>query len=144
MILFIYLCILVLNVVAILLTYRSLGTELEKKEKYICVIVGIAIMYMIVTCVYWLSTKNIDLGQASSTAKNLITFSFVPVNSILVLPFLASSYKHLKAGRLQTEKFRNRAILILAVLVVILIFEFFYFKDIQNGILSVINAATQK
>lgn len=80
MLLFIYLCILVLNVVAVYLVYRFLGTQLEKKEKWIFIIAGVAIMYLIVTAVYGISTKDIDLGKAASTTRNLITFAFVPVN----------------------------------------------------------------
>ena len=80
MILFIYLCILVLNVVAVYLVYRFLGTQLEKKEKWIFIIAGVAIMSLIVTAVSGLSTKDIDLGKAASTTRNLITFAFVPVN----------------------------------------------------------------
>ena len=138
--LFIYFCILILNILAVFLTYRFLGNDTEKKERWIFIIVGFAVMYMLVSIVYWLSTKNIDLGIAESTAKNLITFAFVPVNAIAVLPFLARSYSYLKMGRLQQDKFKNRIILLIAILVIVLIIEFFYFKNIQTGILNIINA----
>ena len=140
MILFIYLCILALNAVAIFLMYRFLGTNIEKKEKWIFIAVGIAFMYMLVSFVYWLSTKDIDLGTNSNLASNFITFTFVPVNSILILPFLASSYRYWKEGRLKPEKFRNRIILAVIILLIVLVIEFFYFQDIQNGILSLIQA----
>ena len=138
--LFIYFCILVLNIVAIFLTYRFLGNDTEKKERWIFIIVGVAIMYMLVSIVYWLSTKNIDLGSAESTAKNLITFAFVPVNGIAVLPFVARAYSYFKIGKLEQEKFKNRVILALVILFIILLIEFFYFKNIQTGILNIINA----
>jgi hypothetical protein len=140
MILFIYLCILALNAVAIFLMYRFLGTNIEKKEKWIFIAVGIAFMYMLVSFVYWLSTKDIDLGTNSNLASNFITFTFVPVNSILILPFLASSYRYWKEGRLKPEKFRNRIILAVIILLIVLVIEFFYFQDIQNGILSLVQA----
>ena len=140
MILFIYLCILALNVVAIFLMYRFLVTNIEKKEKWIFIAVGIAFMYMLVSFVYWLSTKDIDLGTNSNLASNFITFTFVPVNSILILPFLASSYRYWKEGRLKPEKFRNRIILAIIILLIVLVIEFFYFQDIQNGILSLVQA----
>ncbi len=142
MILFIYLCILVLNVLAVFLTYRFLGENTEKKEKLIFVIVGIAAMYMLVTVVYWLSTNNINLGEGASTAKNLITFAFVPVNAIAILPFLARSYYYAKMGKLQKDQFKNRIILLVVILLVVLIIEFFYFKNIQTGILNITNSRT--
>ena len=139
MLLFIYACIFILNLVAILLTYRFLGNDLGKKEKGIFIIVGIAVMYLLVTLVYWLSTKSVNLGQSMGEGQNLITFAFVPVNSIVILPFLASSYKSLKMGKMENEIFKRRAILLAAILLVVLVIEFFYFKDIQTGILNLVN-----
>lgn len=141
MVIFIYLCILILNVVAVFMTYKFLGEGFEQKQKLTFIVVGIAIMYMLVSLIYWLSTKNIDLGTTNEMGKNFIVFTFVPINSMIVLPFLASSYKYFKQGRLKTQNFKNRIILIAVILIIVLVLEFFYFKDIQNSILSMIQAA---
>lgn len=141
MVIFIYLCILILNVVAVFMTYKFLGEDFEQKQKLTFIVVGIAIMYMLVSLIYWLSTKNIDLGTTNEMGKNFIVFTFVPINSMIVLPFLASSYKYFKQGRLKTQNFKNRIILIAVILIIVLVLEFFYFKDIQNSILSIIQAA---
>ena len=140
MIIFIYLCILALNVVAVLINYRFLGTEIDKKEKLIFTVVCIAIMYVTVSIVYGLSVKNIEETRLVELAKNYMVFTFVPVNAILVLPFFARSYKYLKLGRLKKENFRNRTILLIVILLIILTIEFFYFQDIQTGILNIINS----
>ena len=140
MIIFIYLCILILNMVAIFMTYKFLGEDFEKKEKSIFLVVGVAVMYMVVSLTYWLSTKGVDLGINNEMGKNFIIFTFVPINSMLVLPFSASSYKYFKQGRLKKQNFRNRIILLCVILIIALILEFFYFKDIQNSILSMIEA----
>ncbi len=138
--LFIYACILVLNVVTMLLTYKFLGSELEKKDKIIAIAVGFALLYVMVTGVYWISTSGIELGEIAGTAQNLITFAFVPVNGLLILPFLAISYRQLKQGNLKKETFKKRCIILGVLLVILLLIEYFYFKDIQNGILSMIQA----
>lgn len=140
MTLFIYICILALNLAVIFMTYKFLGQDMEKKEKVIFIAIGIAIIYVIVSGVYWLSTKSANLGELAEAGKDFIIFTFVPVNAIIALPFFASSYKNMKNGRLKTEKFKNRCILIGTMLVIVLIFEFFYFKDIQAGILSIVQA----
>ena len=98
-------------------------------------------MYLAVTGIYWLSTQNTNFPNAKS-AQSLITFTFVPVNGIVILPMLASSYRYLKEGRLKMDKFRNRAILLAVVLIIILIIEFFYFKDIQSGIMQMLQKGT--
>ena len=48
--------------------------------------------------------------------------------------------KYWKEGKLKTIPFRNRCILLGVILVIVLLIEFFYFKDIQNGILSIISS----
>lgn len=141
MIIFIYACILALNLVAIFLIYYFLGKEMDKKSKGIFIIVGIAIIYMLVSFIYWISTKDINLGTSGKTGQNLITFTFVPVNAIVILPFLANSYRQLKTGKLKSVPFRNRCIVLVVILFILLIIEFFYFKDIQNGILNMLQNA---
>ena len=135
MVIIIYLGILLINVVAVFMVYKFLGTDMEKKEKLIFIAIGTSIMYVTVSFVYWLSTKNVDFGDIRSYGENFITFTFVPINSMITL-----SYKYFREGRLKQDKFRNRVILMIAVLVVVLIIEFFYFKDIQTGILNIINS----
>ena len=94
MLAFIYIFILILNVVSIVLTYHFLGKDMDKKSKGIFIVIGIAFIYLLVSLVYWLGTMNIDLGVDGDTGKDLITFTFVPVNSIIIMPFLANSYKY--------------------------------------------------
>lgn len=140
MLVFIYICILLLNLVAVLLTYHCLGKDMDKKTKGIFIIIGIAVMYILVTFVYWIGTKNVSLEVDTDAMKNLITFTFVPVNAIIILPFLAKSYRKLKDNKIQSEQLRNRCILIGIILIIVLVVEFFYFKNIQNGILSILNS----
>ena len=136
-------CILVLNLVAIFLTYHFLGKEMDKKTKGIFIIIGIAVIYMLVSFAYWMGTKDIELGTSESFGKNLITFTFVPVNAIVILPFLANSYKNLQAGRLKKVAFKNRCILLAIVLVILLVIEISYFKEVQIGIYNMLESAKE-
>ena len=43
----IYLCILVLNLAAIFMTYKFLGKEIEQKERLIFIAIGTAIIYVL-------------------------------------------------------------------------------------------------
>lgn len=142
MLLFMFFIIL-LNIIAIALTYYCLD-GLEKKDRILFIAMGIAIMYMLTSFVYWISTKNIEIKEVSEQCKNLIIFLFVPINGILVLPILARSYRKYKIGRLKADKFRNRVILLAVFLLVALIIECSYFKDIQNGVVQMLNQNLQK
>jgi len=135
--------ILVLNIVAIALTYYSLS-NLEKKEKIIFIAVGIAIIYVLTSLVYWISTKDIAIKEVSELGKNLITFLFVPINGLVVLPILAKSYNKYKLGSLGLDKLKNRGIVLIVILAIILMIECSYFKEIQNNVVLVIEKNNEK
>lgn len=135
---FIVIFILILNIVNIFAMYKLLGESVEKKDKLIFIAVGVAIMYGLVSLVYWISGIGID-ETASEAGRDLITFTFVPVNGLCTLTFFTSSYKKYKDGKLKIDKLRNRMIIIVIALIILLIGEFFYFKNIQNNALELFN-----
>lgn len=129
--------IIILNIVAIALVYYCLE-NMEKKEKIIFIGAGIAVIYILTSFVYWISTQNVEIKEVSEMGKNLITLLFVPVNAIIVLPLLAKSYRKYSAGKLKADKFRNRVIVLTIILAILLIMECTYFKDIQNSVVNMI------
>lgn len=131
--------ILILNIVSIVLMYYCLG-DVEKKEKFIFIAVGTGIMYILTSLVYWISTMKIEVTEVSETGKNLITFLFVPVNGLIILPILAKSYAKLKFGSLSNRVFANRVIVLAILLIIVLIFECIYFKGIQEQVVDLIKA----
>ena len=137
---FIILFILLINVINIFAIYKLLGKDIKNKEKIIFIAVGVAIMYMLVSVVYWLSSIGMD-KNAADAGRDFITFTFVPVNGLCVLTFLSSSYKKFKEGRLKANILRNRCVVLVAVLIILLVIEFFYFKNIQNNALEILNDA---
>ena len=137
----IVLFILLINIVNIFTIYKLLGKDLGSKEKIIFIAVGVAIMYMIVSGVYWLSGIGID-ENATEAGRDFITFTFVPVNSLCVFTFFSVSYKSYKNGRIKSDILKNRTILLVAILFILLIIEFFYFKNIQNNALEILKNNT--
>ena len=134
--------IIVLNIIAIALTYYCLS-DLEKKDKVIFIAVCVAIIYMLTTFVYWISTKSIAVKEVSDLGKNLITFLFVPINTLVVVPLFAKSYNKYKTGFLAFDKLRNRGIVLGAILLIILIIECVYFKNVQNTVITLIEKNQQ-
>lgn len=134
--------IIVLNIIAIALTYYCLS-DLEKKDKVIFIAVCVAIIYMLTTLVYWISTKSVAVKEVSDLGKNLITFLFVPINTLVVVPLLAKSYNKYKTGFLAFDKLRNRGIVLGAILLIILIIECVYFKNVQNTVITLIEKNQQ-
>ena len=72
-------------------------------------------------------------------AKDMITYTFVPVNTILVLPFMIRSFNKRKENEITTSQLNMRATIVLIITIVILVSEFFYFRKIQQGIIDIYN-----
>lgn len=98
---------------------------------------------MLTTFVYWISTKSVAVKEVSDLGKNLITFLFVPINTLVVVPLFAKSYNKYKTGFLAFDKLRNRGIVLGAILLIILIIECVYFKNVQNTVITLIEKNQQ-
>ena len=135
---------LILNAVSILLMYKCLN-GIEKKERWIFVIIGTALMYVVTNITYWFGTKNIQISEETlQLGKDLIIFLFVPINGILILPLFAKSYMKFKLGNMDFSILRNRGIVLLVILLIILIIEGIYFGNIQKQVLNIINQKNNK
>ena len=72
--------------------------------------------------------------------RKIVLLMFIPINGLIVLTQSASSFAQIKSG-IVTKKKMNKRIKILAIIFAILIIlECIYFKNIQNGIINLINA----
>ena len=134
----ILLFIVILNIVSIALMYYCLA-DLTKKEKLIYIAGGTSLMYVLTTIVYWISTNGIEINQVSEMGKNLITFLFVPINGIIILPLFAKSYYNYKTGGLDGSILKKRAIVLGVILLIIFTLECVYFKNIQKQVVDLIN-----
>lgn len=121
-----------INAFAVALVYQFIK-KLSSKEKLIFIAISLAIHYILITIVYWLSSFGVD-KKVVDEASQFIIYMFVPINTILTIPFIANAYYKLKKNKLSKKKFTNRCILMLLLGIVILIIEYFYFQYIQTGI----------
>lgn len=130
--------IIVANLIAILLTYYSFNKSIEKTKRLLYTMISVGVMYILILIVYSFSSIGIA-KKASSAAKDMITYTFVPVNTILVLPFMIRSFNKRKENEITTSQLNMRATIVLIITIVILVSEFFYFRKIQQGIIDIYN-----
>ena len=135
---FIILFIVIANIVALLLTYHSFGKNIDNQKKMLYTMLGFGTMYIIILIIYWLSSIGIENKAASQSSKDMITFTFVPVNTIILLPILIRAYSKVKNKQMDIQTLNKRTIIMLIVGVVLIIGEFFYFRNIQEGIIKMI------
>ena len=120
------------NIIAIAMIYQFIK-KLDNKNKIIFMAASVAIMYALVSLVYWISGFGIE-EKIHNNMKNFITYLFVPVNLILFVPYFASQYMKVKENELKVEKFAKKLSTLVVILIIVLIIEFFYFRNVQNNV----------
>ena len=128
----IVLAIAIVNILAILIVYKFLK-KLPKKEILVFLAVSVAIIYILISIVYWFSGFGIE-ENIHEKSKKYVIYVFVPVNIILFVPFIAAKYNKLKSKDIKLEKFIKNVMITFIIMIIVLVVEFFYFKKIQQNI----------
>lgn len=131
--LFILLFILVANIVAMLLIYHSFSKNIEKTKRLLYTMISMGIIYITVLVIYFFSSIGID-KEIATQAKQTIVFAFVPVNSIILIPYLLRSFNKRKNKEITGDQLNKRAVTMVIIAVVLIVSEFFYFRNIEKGI----------
>lgn len=131
---YIMLAILFVNAIAITLVYQFIK-KLPKMEKIIFIGISFAIMYVAVSISYWISSFGIE-ENINETLKSFIIYIFVPVNVIILVPFVARKYYKWRKNEIDKESLIKRIIIVSIIGVIILAVETIYFKQIKKNIES--------
>lgn len=129
---FITLAILFANAIAITLVYQFVK-GLPKMEKIIFIGVSFAIMYVLVSISYWVSGFGIG-ENVNDALKNFIIYIFVPVNVIILIPFVARKYYKWRKNETNKESLIKRIIIVSVIGILILAVETVYIKEIKRDI----------
>lgn len=129
---FITLAILFVNAIAITLVYQFIK-RLPKMEKIIFIGASFAIMYVLVSISYWISSFGIE-ETVNEALKSFIIYIFVPVNVIILIPFVARKYYKWRQNETDKESLIKRVIIVSIVGVIILAVQTIYFKQIKKNI----------
>lgn len=134
----IFLFISLANVVSFLLIYHSFNKNIEKTKKLLYTMISMGIIYIVVLIIYFFSSIGLS-KEATKQAKDMIIFSFVPVNSIILIPFLIRSFNQRKNNDITTEQLNRRTVIMIIIAVILIIGEFFYFRNIEKGIINIVS-----
>lgn len=129
---YITLAILFVNAIAITLVYQFIK-RLPKMEKIIFIGASFAIMYVLVSISYWISSFGIE-ETVNEALKSFIIYIFVPVNVIILIPFVARKYYKWRQNEIDKESLIKRVIIVSIVGVIILAVQTIYFKQIKKNI----------
>lgn len=137
--LLITLFILVANVVGLLLVYHSFDKRIDKNKKLMYTMIAFGIMYILTLIIYFFSSLGINNENVTENSRNMITFAFVPINTIILLPILIRSFNNRKINKITMEQLNRTTIIMIIIAIALIIIEFFSFRNIQKGIIEIFN-----
>ncbi len=139
---FIMLALLLANAIAITLIYQFVK-KLPKMNKIIFIAASFAIVYLLVSIMYWISGFGIE-KNINEAAKDFIIFAFVPVNVIIFIPFIANKYNKLMLKKIKKEDFIKTIVIVSILALIVLTIECLYFKGMKKNIKQVNETVTKQ
>ena len=130
----------ILYILLISSTMHSLKLVESTKVKVGFIVTGFILMLVSIWVTFYISISglNYENAQIVGRVRNLLVAVFVPVNGLIVMPYLAKMLSKIGSNELTQEKFKKRLIILAIIYFAILIFECSYFKSTQIGILEMI------
>lgn len=119
-------------------TYRSLG-NIEISKKILWIIAELFIVWIATFVTYQMSKNAIEYPNKTVMAyvQNILVFIFTGINGLFVMPLFSRSLENLYQESASKEQVIYRALLCIAILIVLSLLECGYMANTQEGILKV-------
>lgn len=131
----------ILYIILISSTLHNLGSVADNKVKILYMVVLLVIILICTLITFYISATGVEYENTKmiGNIRNMILAVFVPVNGLIVMPYLANLLSKIGSNSITQEKFKKRLVILVITFFVILIFECSYFESTQLGILKLIN-----
>lgn len=131
----------ILYIVLIAFTLKKLSFVTDNKIKIAYIIIGLFIMFIVTLIVFNISSNGIKFENAEVTGKvkNMLLAVFIPVNGLITMPYLASLFGKASLNEIEKDKLNKRLLILIVLFIIIMIFEYSYFKSTQQGIVNMIS-----
>lgn len=140
MIILILIITIVLYIIYIAFTLHNLNNAMDNKIKIAYITIGTIITFLITLIIFNISTNGVEYENKEmiGSVRNIILAVFVPVNGLIVMPYLANLMSKINSNEITQDKFKKKIIIIAIIFIVVIIFECSYFKSTQLGILKIL------
>ena len=130
--------IIIIYLIVLAWTWHNLS-GIEHGKKIIYTIVGLIVMYIITMITFNISKTGItyENPEMEKDIGNMLILIFAGLNSLIVLPYISRLLSRINDDDIEKNQVSKRIMVIIVVLVLCLIMESGYLKDIQNGIINV-------
>ncbi len=108
--------------------------------KILYIILSTLIMLFITYIIFCISKSTIQYSNEIMVKdiRNILVLIFTPINGIIIVPFLAKQVNKIKENSIDEDTFKKKIIITIVILVITIIIEIAYLKNIQLGILKLL------
>ena len=142
----IYFIIIILFAVLILWIWNNTKDFEKNSKKLKFGTIGILALFIITFIIFNISKIGITYPNKEilKQVRRIAVLLCVPINGYLSLPHIAKIISDIKNNSIEDEKSKKRIIILSVIVVLAIIFEIFYLKDFQRGIIeNLINVSTK-
>lgn len=135
--------ILIMFIILLMWSWHSLG-NIETKSKIIIITVSIIVIYIITWLIFTISKLGIIYGnkEGMNTVETvfslLITIVFSIINGYVIMPYVFRNLERINNVEVEKENITKIIKKVLIIILILAIFEIFYFKNIQNGMINML------
>ena len=135
---FIYFIIIVLFTVLVMWTWNNVKDFENNTEKIKFIIIGLIILFICTIIIFAISKTGIKYpnDEVLKQVRCIAIFLCVPINGYISLPHIAKIKSDIYTNTVDEEKSKKRIIFLAAIIIIVTIFEIFYLKDFQKGIIN--------
>ena len=127
----------ILFLVLSIIIYNGLN-GMNQKKKIIIFFIEIIVCFVFTTILFNLSSIGIEYPNSKSKtiAMKSLVLIFTPINGILLLPNVTRIINESKNEKITKEECEKKIKKSLITFIILIIIEFIYLKNTQNGILN--------
>ncbi len=135
---FIYFIIIVLFTVLVMWIWNNVKDFKNNTKKIKFIIIGLIILFICTTIIFAISKIGIKYpnSEVLKYVRRISIFLCVPINGYISLPHIAKIKSDIYTNTVDEEKCKKRIIILVAIIIIVTIFEIFYLRDFQNGIIN--------
>ncbi len=140
----IYFIIIILFVVLFLWIWNNTKDFEDNLKKIKFIAIGIIALFIITFIIFNISKIGITYSNKEilKQVRRIAVLLCVPINGYLSLPHIAKIISDIKTNSIDDEKSKKRIIILTIIIIIAIIFEIFYLKDFQKGIIeNLVNSA---
>ena len=106
------------------------------------IIIGTIVISLLTYIIYLISKNGVQYQNENilREVRNIILKIFIPINGFISMPRIGFLICRIKDDDIESKELKKKIMIYSIAFIAVIIFECFYFKNIQNGIINIINS----